>query len=187
MVRATAWRGPRADEALRDVTPLAESVTGRVIRERRTHHIPDLGALPNLSPTLRERVERHGGASLLYAPMLWEDRGLGSILVVRWPPRSFSEREEALLQTFADQAAIAIENARLFRETQEALRQQIATSDILRVIASSPDDVQPVLEMLAETTCRLCGASDAIVLLREGDALRLAAHHGPIPLPPNFR
>ena len=86
-------------------------------------------------------------------------RGLGSIVVVRWPPRPFSEREQALLQTFADQAAIAIQNARLFRETQEALRQQTATSDILRVIASSPDDVQPVLEMLAETACRLCEAS----------------------------
>ena len=127
MVRATAWHGPRAEEALRDVTPLAESITGRVIRERRTHHIPDLGALPDLSPTLRERVDRHGGASLLYAPMLWEDSGLGSILVVRWPPRPFSNREQALLQTFADQAAIAIQNARLFRETQEALKQQTAT------------------------------------------------------------
>ena len=99
MVRAAAGaaRGPR--KPVHDVTPLAESVTGRVIRERRTHHIPDLGALPNLSPTLRERVDRHGGASLLYAPMLWEDSGLGSILVVRWPPRPFSDREQALLQT----------------------------------------------------------------------------------------
>ena len=79
MVRVAAWRGPRAEEARHDVTPLAESVTGRVISDRRTHHIPDLGAVPNLSPTLRDRVERHGGASLLYAPMLWEDSGLGSI------------------------------------------------------------------------------------------------------------
>ena len=69
MVRVAAWRGPRAEEARQDVTPLADSVTGRVIRERRPHHIPDLGAVPNLSPTLRDRVNRHGGASLLYAPM----------------------------------------------------------------------------------------------------------------------
>ena len=127
-----------------------------------------------------------GGASLLYAPMLWEDRGLGSILVVRWPPRPFSDREQALLQTFADQAAIAIQNARLFRETQEALRQQTATSDISGHRLLSRSIVQPVLERLAETACRLCGASDAIVLLRDGDDLRIAAHHGPIPLPPNF-
>ena len=132
MVRATAWRGPRADEALRDVTPLAESVTGRVIRVRRTHHIPDLGALADLSPTLRDRVNRHSGASLLYAPMLWEDSGLGSIVVVRWPPRPFSDREQALLQSFANQAAIAIQNARLFNETKEALGRQTATAEILR-------------------------------------------------------
>ena len=185
MVRVAAWRGPRADEVRRDVTPVAESVTGRIIRERRTHHIPDLRAEPGLSPTVRERVERLGSASLLYAPMLWEERGLGSILVARSPPRPFSDREQALLQTFADQAAIAIENARLFRETQESLRQQTATSDILRVIASSPGDLQPVLDRLAETTCRLCEANDALLFLREGGDLRLAAHHGPIPgLPP---
>src|SRR5208337_4977641 len=180
------WRGPRAEEARQDVTPLAESVTGRVIRERRTHHIPDLAAVPNLSATLGDRVNRHGGASLLYAPMLWEDSGLGSIAVVRWPPRPFSDREQALLQTFADQAAIAIENARLFRETQESLKQQTATSDILRVIASSPGDLQPVLDRLAETICRLCSAYDTLILLRDGDDLRFAAHYGPIPLPANF-
>jgi two-component system, NtrC family, sensor kinase len=187
MVRVAAWRGPRAEEARRDVTPLAESVTGRIIRERRTHHIPDLGAVSNLSPTLRERVDRHGGASLLYAPMLWEERGLGSIFVVRWPPKPFSDREQALLQSFADQAAIAIQNARLFRETNDALRQQTATSDILRVIASSPGDVTPVLERLTETACRLCESYDAIVLLREGDSLRIAAHYGQVPIPPARR
>ena len=118
MVRVAAWRGPRAEEVRRDVTPVAESVTGRIIRERRTHHIPDLRAEPDLSALVRERVERLGSASLLYAPMLWEDRGLGSILVARSPPRPFSDREQALLQSFADQAAIAIENARLFNETR---------------------------------------------------------------------
>ncbi len=186
MVRAAAWRGSLAEEVRRDVTPLGESVTGRVIRERRLHHVPDAAAVPNLSPRLRDLEERVGGSSLLFAPMVSEDRGLGSILIARLPPRPFSDREQALLQTFADQAAIAIENARLFRETQEALRQQTATSDILRVIASSPSDVRPVLDMLVETTCRLCEAYDAIVLLREGDDLRISAHHGPIPLPPNF-
>ncbi len=186
MVRVAAWRGSLAEEARHDATPLADSVTGWVIRERRLHHIPDGGAMSNLSPRLREREERIGRQSLLFAPMLWEDRGLGSLLIARSPPRPFSDREQALLQTFADQAAIAIENARLFNETQEALRQKTATSDILRAIASSPNDVRPVLDMLVETACRLCEAYDAIVLLREGDDLRISAHYGPIPLPPNF-
>jgi two-component system, NtrC family, sensor kinase len=163
MVRAAAWRGPRAEEARQDVTPLPDSVTGRVTRERRPHHIPDLGAVPNLSPTLRDRVNRHGGASLLYAPMLQEDRGLGSIVVVRWPPRPFSDREQALLQTFADQAAIAIENARLFRETQEALERRTATAEILKVIASSPSEVQPVFEAIATTANRLLGGISTTV------------------------
>ena len=175
MVRVAAWRGPRAEEVRRDVTPVAESVTGRIIRERRTHHIPDLRAEPNLSPTVRERVERLGSASLLYAPMLWEDRGVGSILVARSPPRPFSDREQALLQSFADQAAIAIENARLFNETQEALERQTATADILRVIASSPTDVRPVFEAIATSANRLLGGFSTAVLRFVGDAIHLAA------------
>ncbi len=167
MVRAAAWRGPRAEEARHDVTPLAESVTGRVIRERRTHHIPDLGAVPNLAPTLRDRVNRHGGASLLYAPMLWEDSGLGSIVVVRWPPRPFSEREQALLQSFANQAAIAIQNARLFNETKEALERQTATSEILRAIAGSPSDAQPVFESIVVSAVKRLQCDLAFVMLSD--------------------
>ena len=158
MVRAAAWRGPRAEEALRDVTPVGESVTGRLIRERRVRHIPDLVAEPGLSVTVRERAERLGSASLLYAPMLWEDRGLGSILVVRSPPWPFSEQEQALLQSFADQAAIAIENARLFNETKEALDRQTATANVLKVISRSVSDAAPVFETILESCQRLFGS-----------------------------
>ena len=173
MVRVAAWRGPRAEEARQDVTPLADSVTGRVIRERRPHHIPDLGAVPDLSPTLRDRVNRHGGASLLYAPMMQDDSGLGSIVVVRWPPRPFSDREQALLQTFADQAAIAIENARLFQETNEALERQTATADILKVIASSPTEVQPVFDAIAASANALIGGYSTAVLRFVGETFTL--------------
>ena len=175
MVRVAAWRGPRAEEVRRDVTPLGDSVTGRIIRERRTHHIPDLRAESDLSALVRERVERLGSASLLYAPMLRDDRGLGSILVARSPPRPFSDREQALLQSFADQAAIAIENARLFNETQEALERQTATADILKVIASSPTDVRPVFEAIATSANRLLGGFSTAVLRFVGDAIHLAA------------
>jgi GAF domain-containing protein len=178
MVRAAAWRGPHAEEVLRDVTPVGESVTGRIIRERRTHHIPDHAAESNLSPTLRERAERLGSASLLYAPMLSEDRGLGSILVVRSPPRPFSDREQALLQSFADQAAIAIQNARLFNETQEALERQTATAEILKVIASSPSDAQPVFDAIAASAKRLVGAKSAVVFRVIDGMIHLVARTG---------
>ncbi len=178
MVRAAAWRGPRAEEARQDVTPLAESVTGRVIQERRTHHIPDLGALSDLSPTLRDRVNRHGGASLLYAPMLWEASGLGSIVVVRWPPKPFSDREQALLQSFADQAAIAIQNARLFHETQEALQQQTATAEVLKVISRSAFDLNLATSTILEAAAKLCRAPLATLHLRDGDVCRLATPSG---------
>jgi two-component system, NtrC family, sensor kinase len=175
MVRVAAWLGPRAEEVRRDVTPFAESVTGRIILERRIHHIPDLRDEPNLSPTVRERVKRLGSASLLYAPMLWEDRGLGSILVARSPPRPFSDREQALLQTFADQAAIAIENARLFRENKEALRRQTATADVLKAISRSAFDLDAVLDTLISTALRLCGAKYGQIFRRHGDVYRYAA------------
>ena len=184
MVRVAAWRGPRAEEVRRDVTPVGESVTGRIIRERRTHHVPDIAAEPNLSPTVRERAERLGSASLLYAPMLSEDRGLGSILVVRYPPRPFSEREHALLQSFADQAAVAIQNARLFGEVQartrdleEALAQQTATAEVLKVISRSVLDLDSVLQTQIDTAVRLAHGNRGTIFLQKGDVLVASAFH----------
>src|SRR6185295_9418412 len=101
----------------------------------------------------------------------------------------FSDKQIELVQTFADQAVIAIENVRLFDEVQaktrdleEALTYQTGSANILRVIASSPTDVNPVLAAIVESACELCGAYDSIALLRDGDHLRFSAHHGPIPL-----
>jgi signal transduction histidine kinase len=102
--------------------------------------------------------------------------------------RPFSPKQIDLLKTFADQAVIAIENVRLFQELQarnrdltEALEQQTATSEILRVISSSPTDIQPVLSAVAENAARLCGASDAIIMRVDGTDLRMVAHWGPVP------
>ena len=95
--------------------------------------------------------------------------------------RPFTPAQIKLLETFADQAVIAIENVRLFQELKESLEQQTATSEILGVIASSPTDIQPVLDVVAESAARLCEADDAIIRRLDGNVMPLVAHYGQIP------
>ena len=95
--------------------------------------------------------------------MLREGTPIGLINIRRTEVRPFSERQINLLETFAAQAVIAIENVRLFQELKESLEQQTATSEILGVIASSPTDIQPVLDVVAENAARLCDANNAII------------------------
>jgi len=113
--------------------------------------------------------------------MLREGTPIGVINIRRTEVRPFSDRQIKLLETFADQAVIAIENVRLFQELTESLERQTATSEILGVIASSPTDIQPVLSVVAQNAARVCGADDALIRLVEGNVLRLVAHHGSIP------
>jgi PAS domain S-box-containing protein len=124
--------------------------------------------------------------------MVRDGTAVGAITVQRWgTPRPFSDKQIALLKTFADQAVIAIQNVRLFRELEarnhdltETLEQQTATSEILRVISSSPTDVQPVFDAVVKSAARLCESFDSSLCRRDGDRLVLVAHHGPIPLGP---
>jgi signal transduction histidine kinase len=99
--------------------------------------------------------------------------------------RPFSERHVKLLETFASQAVIAIENVRLFQELKESLEQQTATSEILGVIARSPTDIQPVLDAIAQNAAQVCGADDAVIRLLEGEEMIMAAHYGIVPIPPD--
>src|SRR5262249_29576276 len=94
----------------------------------------------------------------------------------------FTPVQIKLLETFADQAVIAIENVRLFNELKESLEQQTATSEILGVIASSPTDIQPVLDAIAESAARVCGSDDATIRLVKGEEMISAAHFGTIPM-----
>ena len=107
----------------------------------------------------------------------------GAILLWRREAREFSPDQVALVETFARQAAIAIDNVRLFNETNEALEQQTAISEVLRVISSSPTDVQPVLDAIAERAAQLCDAAAASMYLTDGDSLRHLASKGPSPDP----
>src|SRR5262249_29133414 len=126
------------------------------------------------SPRL-QRIRAVGIRSWVGVPLLREGNAVGALAVSRREVKPFSDSEIALLETFAAQAVIAIENTRLFNETKESLDQQTATSEILRVIATSPTDLQPVLDALVMSAGRLCQAADTSLLLVERDQLRTVA------------
>ena len=125
------------------------SVTGRAVVERQTIHIHDLAAEPDTEfPVGKVLQQRFGQRTVLATPLVSEGIPIGAIAIRRMEVRPFTDRQIKLLETFADQAVIAIENVRLFQELKESLEQQTATSEILGVIASSPTDIQPVLDAL---------------------------------------
>jgi GAF domain-containing protein len=157
--------------------PRPESMSTRALVEKKTVHVLDAQAEPNFRSPAAQAQAR----TMICVPLLREESGIGTITIWRDFVEPFTERQIELLKTFADQAVIAIENVRLFQELTEALEQQTATSEILGVIASSPTDIQPVLDTIAESAARVCNANDASIRLAEGNVLRLAAHHGPIP------
>jgi PAS domain S-box-containing protein len=172
------------DEALRKTFPLpttGSGAIGTVMRTRKPASVSDMENDPAVSPRMRKMARARGYRSVLFVPLIREAQVVGTISVTRKDPGPFSDHQIDLLKTFADQAVIAIENVRLFNETKESLERQTATSKILEVIASSPADVRPVLEAVAASGARLCDAADAVIHLREGDALRYAAHYGEIP------
>ncbi|MGH8661805.1 MAG: GAF domain-containing protein, partial [Burkholderiales bacterium] len=154
----------------------------RAVLRREVVQVSDAVAEEWVSPQFRERAAQRGFRSIMVAPMLRENNVIGTINVSRAAPGPFTEKQVALLKTFSAQAVIAIENVRLFNETKEALEQQTAISEILRVISSSPTDVQPVLDAVAARAARICDAADANIFLVEGGNARHTARFGDMQL-----
>jgi GAF domain-containing protein len=167
------------------------SPAGRAILDRQTLHIHDLAIeVETEFPEAAEFQKRLGHRTILATPLLREGVSIGAILIRRLEVRPFTERQIKLLETFADQAVIAIENVRLFKELQtrnaelrEALEHQTATAEVLGIISRSPTDVQPVLDAIVESAARVCGVDDVVLRLREGNTTILRAHFGSVPIP----
>jgi two-component system, NtrC family, sensor kinase len=187
-LRVVAHHGPVGQVATHVIPVLRGTVTGRTVLDRQTVQVTDLQAEVDEFPEGSAFARQFGHRSIVSVPLLREGVAIGVIALRRAEVQPFAEKQIDLLQTFADQAVIAIENVRLFtglqtsnRDLTTALDTQTATSDILRVISSSPTDVQPVFDAIASSAARLCGTYDVFIRRLEGDHLRLVAHHGPIP------
>ena len=193
LLRLVAARGglPGSSETLREQFQAGRRPTGdfprdRAVVSRVVQHVVDVETDPAWAPRYREHANLRGFRSVVAMPMLRREDVVGVISVTRKQVGGFASAEIALIQTFADQAVIAVENARLLSELQaknadlteahaqvtESLEQQTATAEILRVIASSPTDLQPVMEAVAENAARVCGATDSASSVLEGEHLR---------------
>lgn len=169
------------------VTPGRGSIAARVAQSGSVEQIADVLDDPEYTNIEGQRLG--GFRTLLGVPLMRDGAVTGVFVLARSSVTPFSTREIELVQTFSDQAVIAIENVRLFEEVEtrnrdlaESLEQQMATGAILQVIAGSPTDIQPVLDAVAESAARLCDAYDATIYLLRSDRLAVGAHHGPIPI-----
>ena len=163
--------------------PGRSGVVGRVLLEGKSVQIPDVLADPEY--TLREIARLGDFRTILGVPLLREGIPIGVFVLQRAAVRPFTEKQIKLVETFADQAVIAIENVRLFeaeqqrtRELTESLEQQTATADVLKVISRSTFDLKAVLDTLVESATRLCAADKGAILMREGDVYRNRANFG---------
>src|SRR5262249_3326081 len=174
-----------AEIAQRSVRPGPETVVARIGRTKQIVQVADLSATQGYAkrdPLVVAAVELGGVRTLLGVPVLKEDELKGAIILYRREVRPFSEKHIELVQNFANQAVIAIENTRLLNELRqrttdlsESLEQQMATSEVLQIISSSPGELAPVFQALLENAVRLCEAKFGILFRYDGDAFNTAA------------
>ena len=171
------------------VVPDAESAMGRIASNREVVQIDDISKAPTYGMRIRIATIKIAKArSLVGVPMLKDNEVVGIIAIYRQEVRPFTDKQIELVQNFAAQAVIAIENTRLFeaeqqraRELTESLQQQTATADVLRVISSSPGELEPVFNAILANATRICNAKFGNLWLREGNNFRIAATHGAPP------
>jgi PAS domain S-box-containing protein len=169
----------RSDIVVRDLHP--DVPLARISQAKETVHIADVRTAPAYlehDPRFTELVEGAGARTLLVVPMLKENELVGAIAIYRQEVKPFADKQIALVQNFADQAVIAIENTRLLNELRESLQQQTATSDVLKVISSSLNDLKPVFETIGQRAERLCDAEISVITMVDGDLIRLVSIDG---------
>ena len=166
------------DALQQPVTPVPGNIADRIVRGERAISTPDLQEAEYRGGPFAQAFLRHGARSCVHVALHKEERLFGFITVYREEVRPFADKQVTLLQNFADQAVIAMENARLLTETREALEQQTATAEVLQVINSSPGNLTPVFDAMLDRAMRLCEAAFGFMMIYQGDRLRLGAQRG---------